>query len=136
MGTRGKKVFEEQAGATQRAVDAVMRLLTEATREAKDMAAVAIGAAICAVQALIGCVCSGFAARGEAYMAGGECGNLSVGGAGKTPFVIALRSRFRRGDGQSMCCRADMAVLRMRSSGVTTQGCGGSGGDVTEMSRG
>jgi 3-deoxy-D-manno-octulosonic-acid transferase len=29
MGTRGKRAFEEQAGATQRAVDAVMRLLTE-----------------------------------------------------------------------------------------------------------
>jgi 3-deoxy-D-manno-octulosonic-acid transferase len=29
MGARGKKVFEEQAGATQRAVDAVVRLLTE-----------------------------------------------------------------------------------------------------------
>ena len=29
MGTRGKKAFEEQAGATQRAVDALMRLLTE-----------------------------------------------------------------------------------------------------------
>jgi 3-deoxy-D-manno-octulosonic-acid transferase len=29
MGERGRKVFEEQAGATQRAVDAVMRLLAE-----------------------------------------------------------------------------------------------------------
>lgn len=29
MGARGKKVFEEQAGATRRAVDAVMRLLAE-----------------------------------------------------------------------------------------------------------
>ena len=29
MGARGKKVFEEQAGATGRAVDAVVRLLAE-----------------------------------------------------------------------------------------------------------
>jgi hypothetical protein len=29
MGMRGKKVFEEQAGATQRAVDAVVQLLSE-----------------------------------------------------------------------------------------------------------
>jgi hypothetical protein len=29
MGLRGKKVFEEQAGATQRAVDAVVQLLSE-----------------------------------------------------------------------------------------------------------
>jgi 3-deoxy-D-manno-octulosonic-acid transferase len=29
MGARGKKAFEEQAGATQRAVDAVVQLLAE-----------------------------------------------------------------------------------------------------------
>jgi 3-deoxy-D-manno-octulosonic-acid transferase len=29
MGERGRKVFKEQAGATQRAVDAVMRLVAE-----------------------------------------------------------------------------------------------------------
>ena len=128
MGERGRWVFEEQQGATARAVEALVGMVT-AMRARRVWAWPLVPIYAAALVVRDGLRRMGVLRVRRLQWPVISVGSLSAGGAGKTPVVIALAELLQRARMGGGCVVAGIWARRVRG-GAGRSGCGGCGGAV------